>query len=86
MFLGVPHPFLGKSAYPLPRAAPLPRVSSRWLLLHVSISCIIICIVVDDMSDLVWEHEEKIGSDFRCKYCREDKSGGNATCLKEHLA
>jgi hypothetical protein len=35
--------------------------------------------------DLVWEHGEKTGSVFRCKYCREAKSGGGATRLKEHL-
>jgi hypothetical protein len=37
------------------------------------------------MMDLVWEHGEKTGSVFRCKYCREAKSGGGATRLKEHL-
>jgi hypothetical protein len=37
------------------------------------------------MSDVVWEHGEKIIS-FRCKYYHEVKSGGDATRLKEHLA
>jgi hypothetical protein len=47
--------------------------------LLVSISCILFCTDVGDMQDLVWEHGEKIGSGFICKYCREVKSGGSAT-------
>jgi hypothetical protein len=30
----------------------------------------------------VWEHGEKIGFGFRCKYCHETKNGGGATRLK----
>jgi len=37
-------------------------------------------------ADPVWEHGEKIGSGWKCKYCREPKAGGGATRLKEHLA
>jgi hypothetical protein len=37
------------------------------------------------MLDLVSEHGQKIGSDFRCKHCHEGKSGGDATRFKEHL-
>jgi len=37
-------------------------------------------------ADQVWEHGEKIGSGWKCKYCREAKAGGGATRLKEHLA
>jgi hypothetical protein len=37
------------------------------------------------MPDLVWEHGEKIVSDFMCKYYCEAKSGGGATHLKEHM-
>jgi hypothetical protein len=39
-----------------------------------------------DNKDLVWEHGEKIGIGFKCKYCRIQKGGGGATRLKEHLA
>jgi hypothetical protein len=39
-----------------------------------------------DNKDLVWEHGEKIGIGFKCKYCRIQKDGGEATRLKEHLA
>jgi hypothetical protein len=38
------------------------------------------------MPDLVWEHGEKVGQGFRCKYCRKGKSSGGATRFKEHLA
>ena len=38
------------------------------------------------MPDLVWEHGQKIRGGFKCKYCREEKSGGGATRFKEHLA
>jgi hypothetical protein len=31
-------------------------------------------------------HGEKVGTDFKCKYCREKKSRGGGTRLKEHLA
>jgi hypothetical protein len=31
-------------------------------------------------------HREKVGAGFKCKYCRETKSGGGGTRLKEHLA
>jgi hypothetical protein len=36
--------------------------------------------------DRVWLHGEKVGTGFKCKYCRETKSGGGGTRLKEHLA
>ncbi|PWZ30071.1 hypothetical protein Zm00014a_020992 [Zea mays] len=36
--------------------------------------------------DRVWLHGEKVGACFKCKYCRETKSGGDGTRLKEHLA
>jgi hypothetical protein len=36
--------------------------------------------------DRVWLHGEKVGAGFKCKYCRETKSGGGGTRLKEHLA
>jgi hypothetical protein len=36
--------------------------------------------------DRVWLHREKVGVGFKCKYCRETKSGGGGTRLKEHLA
>jgi hypothetical protein len=36
--------------------------------------------------DRVWLHGEKVGACFKCKYCRETKSGGGGTRLKEHLA
>jgi hypothetical protein len=36
--------------------------------------------------DRVWLHEEKVGVGFICKYCRETKSEGGGTRLKEHLA
>jgi hypothetical protein len=32
--------------------------------------------------DRVWLHEEKVGAGFKCKYCRETKSGGGGTRLK----
>ena len=32
-------------------------------------------------ADPVWEHGEKIGSGWKCKYCREPKAGGGATRL-----
>ncbi|ONM27704.1 hypothetical protein ZEAMMB73_Zm00001d007834 [Zea mays] len=35
--------------------------------------------------DRVWLHGEKVGVGFKCKYCRETKSGGGGTRLKEHL-
>jgi hypothetical protein len=35
--------------------------------------------------DRVWLHREKVGAGFKCKYCRETKSGGGGTQLKEHL-
>jgi hypothetical protein len=38
------------------------------------------------MLDLVWEHGEKVGTCFKCKYFRETKSGGGGTRLKEHIA
>ncbi|WVZ78970.1 hypothetical protein U9M48_026605 [Paspalum notatum var. saurae] len=38
------------------------------------------------MVDPVWEHGEKYKGGFRCKYCKEPKSGGGATRFKEHLA
>ena len=41
---------------------------------------------MSDNQDLVWEHGEKIGIGFKCKYCRVEKGGGGATRLKEHLA
>ena len=34
----------------------------------------------------MWEHGHKVKGGFRCKYCREEKSGGGATRPKEHLA
>jgi hypothetical protein len=40
---------------------------------------------MSDNQDLVWEHGEKIGTGFKCKYCRVEKSGGGATRLKDHL-
>jgi hypothetical protein len=36
--------------------------------------------------DRVWLHGEKVGAGFKCKYCRETKSEGGGTRLKEHLA
>ncbi|AQK95809.1 hypothetical protein ZEAMMB73_Zm00001d011127 [Zea mays] len=36
--------------------------------------------------DRVWLHGEKVGAGFKYKYCRETKSGGGGTRLKEHLA
>jgi len=36
--------------------------------------------------DLVWEHGDKVGIGFKCKYCCIEKGGGGATRLKEHLA
>jgi hypothetical protein len=36
--------------------------------------------------DRVWLHEDKIDTGFICKYCRETKSEGSDTRLKEHLA
>lgn len=36
--------------------------------------------------DRVWEHGEKRGAGWMCKYCKTGKSGGGATRLKEHLA
>ena len=41
---------------------------------------------MSDNQDLVWEHGEKIGIGFKCKYCRVEKGGGGATRLKENLA
>jgi len=38
------------------------------------------------MPDLVWEHGKKIRGGFKCKYCREEKSGRGATRFKERLA
>ena len=38
------------------------------------------------MPDVVWEHGQKVGGGFKCKYCREEKGGGGATRFKEHLA
>jgi len=38
------------------------------------------------MVDPVWEHGEKRGSGFKCKYCGTSKSGGGATRFKDHLA
>jgi hypothetical protein len=29
--------------------------------------------------DRVWMHGEKVGAAFKCKYCRETKSGGGDT-------
>ncbi|KAJ1285541.1 hypothetical protein BS78_03G287300 [Paspalum vaginatum] len=37
-------------------------------------------------TDLVWEHGQKLGGGFKCKYCKWEKSGGGATRFKEHLA
>ena len=31
------------------------------------------------MPDVVWEHGQKVGGGFKCKYCREEKGGGGAT-------
>jgi hypothetical protein len=42
-------------------------------------------VLVGDMSDLVWQHREKVVKGFKCKYCRETKSGRGGTWLKEHL-
>jgi hypothetical protein len=39
----------------------------------------------DRYRDRVWLHGEKVGAGFKCKYCRETKSGGGGTRLKEHL-
>ena len=38
------------------------------------------------MVDPVWEHGEKVGNGWKCKYCHEQRNGGGATRLKEHLA
>jgi hypothetical protein len=38
------------------------------------------------MPDIVCENGEKIDTSFKCKYCRETKSGGSGTRLKDHLA
>ena len=38
------------------------------------------------MVDPVWEHGEKRGAGFKCKYCGTSKSGGGATRFKDHLA
>jgi hypothetical protein len=35
--------------------------------------------------DRIWFHGEKVDAGFKCKYCRETKSGGGGTRLKEHL-
>ena len=40
----------------------------------------------DRERDRVWLYGEKVGAGFKCKYCRETKSGGGGTRLKEHLA
>jgi hypothetical protein len=46
-----------------------------------------LCIVlVRDTSDIVWEHGEKVGTGFKCRYCRETKSREGGTRLKKHLA
>jgi hypothetical protein len=39
----------------------------------------------DKDRDRVWMHGEKVGATFKCKYCRETKSGGGDTWLKEHF-
>jgi protein-disulfide isomerase len=41
---------------------------------------------VGDMPDLIWDQGEKVGTSFKCKYCREMKSNRGVTQLKEHLA
>jgi hypothetical protein len=33
-------------------------------------------------NDRIWIHGEKVGAGFKCKYCRETKSGGGGTRLK----
>jgi hypothetical protein len=38
------------------------------------------------MSNIVWEHGEKVGTSFECKFYGETKSGGGGTHLKKHLA
>jgi hypothetical protein len=40
----------------------------------------------DRERDRVCLHGEKVGVGFKCKYCRETKSRGGGTRLKEHLA
>jgi hypothetical protein len=36
--------------------------------------------------DVVWEHEENIFHEFKCKYCMKEFRGGGATRLNERLA
>ena len=38
------------------------------------------------MVDPVWEHGEKRGNGWKCNYCHQQRNGGGATRLKEHLA
>ena len=34
----------------------------------------------------MWEHGEKRGNGWKCNYCHQQRNGGGATRLKEHLA
>ncbi|EEC66541.1 hypothetical protein OsI_32690 [Oryza sativa Indica Group] len=36
--------------------------------------------------DYVWNHGERIGEGFKCKYCKMTRKSGRGTRLKEHLA
>jgi hypothetical protein len=64
--------------------------------INVLNTCIIFATSVGDMSDgdrdkdrerdRVWQHGETISVGFKCKYCRETKSRGGGSRLKEHLA
>jgi hypothetical protein len=45
----------------------------------------ILFLFIWDMLDLVWEHGEKVGTYFKCKYFRETKNAEGGTRLKEHI-
>jgi hypothetical protein len=38
-----------------------------------------------DMTDIVWKYGEKVGTGFKCKYCREMKSGGGHAQMHAHI-
>jgi hypothetical protein len=37
------------------------------------------------MTDIVWKYGEKVGTGFKCKYCREMKSGGGHAQMHAHI-
>ncbi|PWZ33609.1 hypothetical protein Zm00014a_037584 [Zea mays] len=63
----------------MPKPSAQPAASSPEPRRFITKSQQFTAIGAENMTELVWQHEEKVGTGFKCKYCKETRAEGGAS-------